>query len=134
MPKVRDHGAERPCLERLLGTDAARPTHGARRDLGHLSQWHRPVPARVALRNCRRSWLTGDLLAAVTVAVYLVPRRSWRTRVRQVCPPVAGPPVHRRNSPPLFAHAGDLRRRALTAVDGPRRELARRDVVLVSPL
>ncbi|KND28487.1 SulP family inorganic anion transporter [Streptomyces acidiscabies] len=40
----------------------------------HAPRWHRLTPGLVTLRGYRRTWLTGDLLAGVTVAAYLVPQ------------------------------------------------------------
>ncbi|WTW48558.1 SulP family inorganic anion transporter [Streptomyces sp. NBC_00015] len=68
------------------------------------------MPARVALRDHRRARLTGDLLAAVTVAAYRVPQVMAYAGAAGL-PPVAGLPVHRQDPPLLFADAGDFRRR-----------------------
>ncbi|WP_371674278.1 sulfate permease [Streptomyces sp. NBC_00289] len=51
--------------------------------------WHRVVPGLVSLLGYRRSWLTGDLLAGVTVAAYLVPQVMAYAGVAGL-PPVAG--------------------------------------------
>jgi len=55
----------------------------------HVSGWRRLVPGLVALLGYRRSWLTGDLLAGVTVAAYLVPQVMAYAGVAGL-PPVAG--------------------------------------------
>ncbi|WP_329213608.1 sulfate permease [Streptomyces sp. NBC_01485] len=55
----------------------------------HVSQWRRLAPGLVALLGYRRSWLTGDLLAGVTVAAYLVPQVMAYAGVAGL-PPVAG--------------------------------------------
>ncbi|PWG15302.1 sodium-independent anion transporter [Streptomyces sp. V2] len=52
-------------------------------------RWHRLVPGLVTLRGYRRTWLTGDLLAGVTVAAYLVPQVMAYAGVAGL-PPVAG--------------------------------------------
>ncbi|TQJ57522.1 SulP family inorganic anion transporter [Streptomyces sp. SLBN-115] len=52
-------------------------------------QWRRLVPGLVALLGYRRAWLTGDLLAGVTVAAYLVPQVMAYAGVAGL-PPVAG--------------------------------------------
>lgn len=55
----------------------------------HVPQWLRLVPGLVALLGYRRVWLTGELLAGVTVAAYLVPQVMAYARVAGL-PPVAG--------------------------------------------
>lgn len=55
----------------------------------HVPQWRRLVPGLVALLGYRRAWLTGDLLAGVTVAAYLVPQVMAYAGVAGL-PPVAG--------------------------------------------
>ncbi|MFD9389486.1 SulP family inorganic anion transporter [Streptomyces sp. NPDC060000] len=55
----------------------------------HIAQWRRLVPGLVALLGYRRAWLTGDLLAGVTVAAYLVPQVMAYGEVAGL-PPVAG--------------------------------------------
>ncbi|MEV2216124.1 sulfate permease [Streptomyces sp. NPDC050997] len=55
----------------------------------HVSGWRRLVPGLFALLGYRRSWLTGDLLAGVTVAAYLVPQVMAYAGVAGL-PPVAG--------------------------------------------
>ncbi|WP_314220107.1 SulP family inorganic anion transporter [Streptomyces zaehneri] len=54
-----------------------------------VPQWRRLVPGLVALLGYRRAWLTGDLLAGVTVAAYLVPQVMAYAGVAGL-PPVAG--------------------------------------------
>jgi SulP family sulfate permease len=56
---------------------------------GGVAGWHRAVPGLVALLGYRRTWLTGDLLAGVTVAAYLVPQVMAYAGVAGL-PPVAG--------------------------------------------
>ncbi|MEU5281174.1 sulfate permease [Streptomyces asoensis] len=55
----------------------------------HLAQGRRLVPGLVALLGYRRAWLTGDLLAGLTVAAYLVPQVMAYGEVAGL-PPVAG--------------------------------------------
>ncbi|MEH0573312.1 MULTISPECIES: sulfate permease [Streptomyces] len=55
----------------------------------HVPQWRRLVPGLVTLLGYRRAWLTGDLLAGVTVAAYLVPQVMAYAGVAGL-PPVAG--------------------------------------------
>ncbi|MFB7330938.1 SulP family inorganic anion transporter [Streptomyces adustus] len=55
----------------------------------HVPQWRRLAPGLVALLGYRRSWLSGDLLAGVTVAAYLVPQVMAYAGVAGL-PPVAG--------------------------------------------
>ncbi|MFI7498548.1 SulP family inorganic anion transporter [Streptomyces sp. NPDC049687] len=55
----------------------------------HVPGWHRLVPGLITLLGYRRSWLTGDLLAGVTVAAYLVPQVMAYAGVAGL-PPVAG--------------------------------------------
>ncbi|GAQ50379.1 putative sulfate transporter/MT1781 [Streptomyces acidiscabies] len=55
----------------------------------HAPRWHRLAPGLVTLRGYRRTWLTGDLLAGVTVAAYLVPQVMAYSGVAGL-PPVAG--------------------------------------------
>ncbi|MER5436681.1 sulfate permease [Streptomyces sp. NPDC002588] len=55
----------------------------------HMPEWRRLAPGLVALLGYRRSWLTGDLLAGVTVAAYLVPQVMAYAGVAGL-PPVAG--------------------------------------------
>ncbi|MFG2951339.1 SulP family inorganic anion transporter [Streptomyces adustus] len=55
----------------------------------HVPQWRRLTPGLVALLGYRRSWLSGDLLAGVTVAAYLVPQVMAYAGVAGL-PPVAG--------------------------------------------
>ncbi|MGJ5894552.1 SulP family inorganic anion transporter [Streptomyces niveiscabiei] len=52
-------------------------------------RWHRLAPGLVTLRGYRRTWLTGDLLAGVTVAAYLVPQVMAYAGVAGLAP-VAG--------------------------------------------
>ncbi|MHC5905751.1 SulP family inorganic anion transporter [Streptomyces sp. S6] len=52
-------------------------------------QWHRLAPGLATLMGYRRAWLTGDLLAGVTVAAYLVPQVMAYAGVAGL-PPVAG--------------------------------------------
>ncbi|HEY8980178.1 MAG TPA: sulfate permease [Streptomyces sp.] len=52
-------------------------------------QWHRLAPGLVTLLGYRRAWLTGDLLAGVTVAAYLVPQVMAYAGVAGLAP-VAG--------------------------------------------
>ncbi|MEV5899274.1 sulfate permease [Streptomyces sp. NPDC052127] len=54
-----------------------------------VPEWRRLVPGLVALLGYRRAWLTGDLLAGVTVAAYLVPQVMAYAGVAGL-PPVAG--------------------------------------------
>ncbi|MGW0949403.1 SulP family inorganic anion transporter [Streptomyces sp. NPDC002623] len=54
-----------------------------------VSEWRRLMPGLAALLGYRRSWLTGDLLAGVTVAAYLVPQVMAYAGVAGL-PPVAG--------------------------------------------
>ncbi|MFI9565907.1 SulP family inorganic anion transporter [Streptomyces rishiriensis] len=54
-----------------------------------VPQWRRLVPGLVALLGYRRAWLTGDLLAGVTVAAYLVPQVMAYAGVAGL-PPAAG--------------------------------------------
>ncbi|MFJ1967340.1 SulP family inorganic anion transporter [Streptomyces sp. NPDC087903] len=61
----------------------------SQRSGGRVEGWHRVVPGLVALLGYRRSWLTGDLLAGVTVAAYLVPQVMAYAGVAGL-PPVAG--------------------------------------------
>ncbi|MER6562260.1 sulfate permease [Streptomyces sp. NPDC001027] len=56
---------------------------------GGLAGWRRLVPGPAALLGYRRAWLTGDLLAGVTVAAYLVPQVMAYAGVAGL-PPVAG--------------------------------------------
>ncbi|MGW2615689.1 SulP family inorganic anion transporter [Streptomyces sp. NPDC001500] len=56
---------------------------------GSVSPWRRLAPGLVALLGYRRAWLTGDLLAGVTVAAYLVPQVMAYAGVAGL-PPVAG--------------------------------------------
>ncbi|AVV45888.1 SulP family inorganic anion transporter [Streptomyces sp. ID05-04B] len=51
--------------------------------------WRRLMPGAVALLGYRRAWLSGDLLAGVTVAAYLVPQVMAYAGVAGL-PPVAG--------------------------------------------
>ncbi|MDH6623106.1 SulP family sulfate permease [Streptomyces sp. LBL] len=55
----------------------------------HVPVWRRLVPGLVALLGYRRAWLTGDLLAGVTVAAYLVPQVMAYAGVAGL-PPVTG--------------------------------------------
>ncbi|MFI5469276.1 SulP family inorganic anion transporter [Streptomyces cacaoi] len=55
----------------------------------HVPEWRRLVPGLVALLGYRRAWLTGDLLAGVTVAAYLVPQVMAYAGVAGL-PPVTG--------------------------------------------
>ncbi|MGX1541522.1 SulP family inorganic anion transporter [Streptomyces adustus] len=55
----------------------------------HVPQWRWLAPGLVALLGYRRSWLSGDLLAGVTVAAYLVPQVMAYAGVAGL-PPVAG--------------------------------------------
>ncbi|MER5199967.1 SulP family inorganic anion transporter [Streptomyces sp. NPDC002755] len=55
----------------------------------HVPKWGRPVPGLVALLGYRRAWLTGDLLAGLTVAAYLVPQVMAYADVAGL-PPVTG--------------------------------------------
>ncbi|MDX2678176.1 SulP family inorganic anion transporter [Streptomyces sp. NY05-11A] len=55
----------------------------------HVPQWRRLVPGLVTLLGYRRAWLTGDLLAGVTVSAYLVPQVMAYAGVAGL-PPVAG--------------------------------------------
>ncbi|MPY30572.1 sulfate permease [Streptomyces adustus] len=55
----------------------------------HVPQWRRLAPGLVALLGYRRSWLSSDLLAGVTVAAYLVPQVMAYAGVAGL-PPVAG--------------------------------------------
>lgn len=55
----------------------------------HDLKWLRPAPGLVALLGYRRAWLTGDLLAGVTVAAYLVPQVMAYAGVAGL-PPVTG--------------------------------------------
>ncbi|MEU5634203.1 SulP family inorganic anion transporter [Streptomyces rishiriensis] len=54
-----------------------------------VAKWRRLVPGLVALLGYRRAWLTGDLLAGVTVAAYLVPQVMAYAGVAGL-PPAAG--------------------------------------------
>ncbi|MFD7936639.1 SulP family inorganic anion transporter [Streptomyces sp. NPDC054950] len=54
-----------------------------------VPEWRRLVPGLFALLGYRRAWLTGDLLAGVTVAAYLVPQVMAYAGVAGL-PPVAG--------------------------------------------
>ncbi|MDR6975913.1 high affinity sulfate transporter 1 [Streptomyces sp. 3330] len=54
-----------------------------------VPRWRRLVPGLVALLDYRRAWLTGDLLAGVTVAAYLVPQVMAYAGVAGL-PPVTG--------------------------------------------
>ncbi|WP_416974997.1 sulfate permease [Streptomyces sp. 4F14] len=54
-----------------------------------VPRWHRLAPGLVTLRGYRRAWLTGDLLAGVTVATYLVPQVMAYAGVAGLAP-VAG--------------------------------------------
>ncbi|WP_075731096.1 SulP family inorganic anion transporter [Streptomyces acidiscabies] len=55
----------------------------------HAPRWHRLAPGLVTLQGYRRTWLTGDLLAGVTVAAYLVPQVMAYSGVAGLSP-VAG--------------------------------------------
>lgn len=55
----------------------------------HVPQWRGLAPGLVALLGYRRAWLTGDLLAGVTVAAYLVPQVMAYAGVAGL-PPVTG--------------------------------------------
>ncbi|MET8977995.1 sulfate permease [Streptomyces sp. NPDC004539] len=55
----------------------------------HAPRWHRLAPGLVTLRGYRRTWLSGDLLAGVTVAAYLVPQVMAYAGVAGLAP-VAG--------------------------------------------
>ncbi|MFJ1811165.1 MULTISPECIES: SulP family inorganic anion transporter [unclassified Streptomyces] len=55
----------------------------------HVPKWRRLVPGLVTLLGYRRAWLTGDLLAGVTVAAYLVPQVMAYAAVAGL-PPVTG--------------------------------------------
>ncbi|MFI5797905.1 SulP family inorganic anion transporter [Streptomyces sp. NPDC051677] len=54
-----------------------------------VSGWRRLAPGLIALLGYRRAWLTGDLLAGVTVAAYLVPQVMAYAGVAGL-PPVTG--------------------------------------------
>ncbi|MGQ4360334.1 SulP family inorganic anion transporter [Streptomyces sp. SAS_272] len=56
---------------------------------GKVSSWRRLSPGLVRLLGYRRSWLTGDLLAGMTVAAYLVPQVMAYAGVAGL-PPAAG--------------------------------------------
>ncbi|MEV6019268.1 MULTISPECIES: sulfate permease [unclassified Streptomyces] len=56
---------------------------------GHVPRWRRLMPGLGALLGYRRTWLTADLLAGVTVAAYLVPQVMAYAGVAGL-PPVAG--------------------------------------------
>ncbi|MEU1192951.1 sulfate permease [Streptomyces sp. NPDC005859] len=55
----------------------------------HVPKWRRLVPGLVTLLGYRSAWLTGDLLAGVTVAAYLVPQVMAYAAVAGL-PPVTG--------------------------------------------
>jgi sulfate permease, SulP family len=54
------------------------------------------IPGLAVLRDYRRAWLPGDLLAGITVAAYLVPQvMAYATIAGLPRSPACGPPSRR---------------------------------------